>query len=248
MLSFLFLQEIHMKEGQESKEWAELEGIGMDMFYSQPNQWSWQVWRGVAPKKGGGGKADVHNVNEVAFLSHAVVHGAAKQPPTTPRSTTTTTTATAEKEEAEEEAAAGESTVVVEDPSMAAAAHALPEMEGVAPLSDRGHIGVWLQEADSSLCVNTFVQKGDNEKEPDLHICLDHLPKEGCVVYSIGINNIWDFDDFLLEQGCEVFSFDPSMDAKEHRRTPKHLFQPIGIGTETGDVAAGPSTLVGHGT
>tara|TARA_B100001059_G_C17612304_1_gene465203 strand:- start:111 stop:707 length:597 start_codon:yes stop_codon:yes gene_type:complete len=85
-------------------------------------------------------------------------------------------------------------------------------------------------------------------KEPDVHICLDAIPDSGCVVYSIGIANNWIFDDFMITQGCQVFSFDPSMrGVKKHKRHANHLFEPIGIGIIDG-IHTGISTLYGKKT
>ena len=40
--------------------------------------------------------------------------------------------------------------------------------------------------SDPQLCAKTHVLKGDNDKEPDVHVCLSKIPPTGCVVYSIG--------------------------------------------------------------
>jgi len=80
--------------------------------------------------------------------------------------------------------------------------------------------------------------------EPDVHICMPELP---CVVYSFGIANNWLFDDLMLDHGCSVWSFDPSMTVGTHKRRPTHLFEPIGIGASTG-VHRGESTLYGGKT
>jgi len=45
----------------------------------------------------------------------------------------------------------------------------------------------------------------------DWPICQDWLPETGCIAYSFGIGNVWDFDDALaLRHRCEVHSFDPT--------------------------------------
>jgi hypothetical protein len=90
----------------------------------------------------------------------------------------------------------------------------------------------FLQSATPDLCIKPHVMKGDpmvKGLEPDLHVCLEIIPlktdtfetlekikKEGedrkCVVYSFGIANNWLFDELMVKHGCDVFSFDPSMD------------------------------------
>ena len=109
-----------------------------------------------------------------------------------------------------------------------------------------GKIHALLHTSDRAWCKHAYaVLTGEFKNEPDVHICLDHIPEHNCVVYSIGIANNWIFDDFMLRQGCSVYSFDPSMEGvKKHKRHPNHLFEPIGIGTTTG-IYSGKSTLYG---
>lgn len=72
-------------------------------------------------------------------------------------------------------------------------------------------------------------------------ICLDNIIPGSCVVYSFGINYQWDFDDYMHEYGCVVYSFDPGMNYKS-KRAERHFFEKIGIGAKTG-IHTGPSTL-----
>eukprot|EP00916_Digyalum_oweni_P019487 GHVL01032412.1.p1 GENE.GHVL01032412.1~~GHVL01032412.1.p1 ORF type:complete len:223 (-),score=6.03 GHVL01032412.1:88-756(-) len=53
--------------------------------------------------------------------------------------------------------------------------------------------------------------------------------KKPCLVYSFGINYDFTFDDALGNLGCDVYSFDPSMKTKEHRRNPNVMFYPTGL-------------------
>lgn len=126
-----------------------------------------------------------------------------------------------------------------------------PTSQQTNPPDDRhgyGRIHQLLHTSEQDRCSKTHVLKGENAKEPDVHICLDAIPTTGCVVYSIGIANNWIFDDFMIEQGCQVFSFDPSMaGVKKHKRHANHLFEPIGIGTIDG-MHTGESTLYGEKT
>jgi len=43
-----------------------------------------------------------------------------------------------------------------------------------------------------------------------------NLDKRLCIVYSVGINGDWSFDEAMAEYGCRVFSFDPSMNETDH--------------------------------
>ena len=60
-------------------------------------------------------------------------------------------------------------------------------------------------------------------------VCLDYAvapPPNKCLVYSFGINNEWSFDDAMELYGCEIFSFDPSMNVSNHNRTESiHFYQ-----------------------
>jgi hypothetical protein len=68
-------------------------------------------------------------------------------------------------------------------------------------------------------------------------VCLDQfiMPVfNNCLVYSIGINNQWTFDEDVAQFGCHVYSFDPSMGAKDHNRTAKIHFYHLGLAKEDG--------------
>ena len=98
-----------------------------------------------------------------------------------------------------------------------------------------------MKNARPKICSNTHILEGENSKEPDVHICLDNITPP-CTVYSFGIAYNWIFDDFMVSKGCDVFSFDPSMNVGKHSRSEHHLFEPIGIGPASG-THKGKSTL-----
>ncbi|KAK6990341.1 methyltransferase-like protein 24, partial [Biomphalaria glabrata] len=52
------------------------------------------------------------------------------------------------------------------------------------------------------------------------HICQDppYTVSPPCLVYSFGINYDFSFDDAMVSLGCEVHSFDPSMNMETHKR------------------------------
>ena len=81
------------------------------------------------------------------------------------------------------------------------------------------------------LCKKFHTLKGENAKEPDLRICLDDI-KPPCNVISVGIAYNFIFDDFMLKQGCRVWSYDPSMKPGDYKRDKLHKFLPIGIGAK----------------
>jgi len=46
----------------------------------------------------------------------------------------------------------------------------------------------------------------------DKFVCMDNFQSNNdCLVYSFGIANDWTFEDFIVQFGCEVFAYDPSV-------------------------------------
>ena len=73
-----------------------------------------------------------------------------------------------------------------------------------------------------------FVPGKDGQKA----ICMDYRvdpDSRGCIVYSFGINNEWSFDKEMERYGCRVFSFDPSMNASDHRHSERIWFYNMGL-------------------
>ncbi|XP_062577504.1 probable methyltransferase-like protein 24 isoform X2 [Saccostrea cucullata] len=70
-----------------------------------------------------------------------------------------------------------------------------------------------------------------NTRVGNWFLCQDEPFKieKPCLVYSFGIANDFSFDDAMAELGCEVHSFDPSMNTKEHKRNTSVVFHPIGL-------------------
>ena len=64
------------------------------------------------------------------------------------------------------------------------------------------------------------------------NVCNDpkYRPKPPCIIYSFGINNDFSFDDAASETyGCNVYSFDPSMSAENHKHSERVWFYKVGI-------------------
>ena len=66
-------------------------------------------------------------------------------------------------------------------------------------------------------------------------ICLDPAVRpitskeKRCIVYSFGINNEWSFDEAMVEYGCDVFAFDPSMNETDHDHSEHIHFYNLGL-------------------
>lgn len=71
-------------------------------------------------------------------------------------------------------------------------------------------------------------------EDGDKYACLDEplqlATTDNCLVYSVGINYDWSFDEAMERFGCEVHSFDPTIDYPEGKRSPSITFHHIGIG------------------
>ena len=68
-------------------------------------------------------------------------------------------------------------------------------------------------------------------------MCLSQDTKPGrpCLVYSFGVNYIWEFDDQLAsEYGCDVLAFDPSMSTNTHKRRERLMFYREGLAGKDG--------------
>ena len=71
-----------------------------------------------------------------------------------------------------------------------------------------------------------------NIKAGGWNVCQDlkYRPKYPCLAYSFGINTDWTFDEELTKTyGCDVFSFDPSIERKDYRHSAKVWFSNLGI-------------------
>ena len=104
--------------------------------------------------------------------------------------------------------------------------------------------GPFLRPGGMRGCAQWKTLVGENRLEPEVRICLDDI-RPPCNVLSIGIDYNFIFDDFMLTQGCTVWSFDPSMKKSLHgnyARHPNHRFFHVGIGPHDGTFH-GPSTL-----
>lgn len=69
-------------------------------------------------------------------------------------------------------------------------------------------------------------------------VCDDYKwrPVPPCIVYSMGINDDFSFDDSVASSyGCNVFSFDPTMKKGAHQHSKLVSFYPLGIGGAAGN-------------
>ena len=109
------------------------------------------------------------------------------------------------------------------------------------PKQDIESIYKFITNPDLGACKIYHTLKGENEKEPDIRICMDNI-KPPCNVISIGIAYNFIFDKFMLSKGCRVWSYDPSMNEGNYDLETNHKFFHIGIGKQDG-VSNDKSTL-----
>ena len=74
-------------------------------------------------------------------------------------------------------------------------------------------------------------------------VCFDPIPvaphPDRCTAYSFGIRNDWSYDEMMERFGCQVFSFDPTLERPAFERSPKNHF----FDTALDDEDRGPKNL-----
>ncbi|XP_067661424.1 probable methyltransferase-like protein 24 [Haliotis asinina] len=81
-----------------------------------------------------------------------------------------------------------------------------------------------------------------NVEDGGWDVCIDNRfrPRKPCLVYSVGINNDFTFDDAVNgKYNCEVHSYDPSMGLNDHLHKPDVHFHATGLSSYNGKSAAG---------
>ncbi|KAL5014525.1 hypothetical protein ScPMuIL_008795 [Solemya velum] len=87
-------------------------------------------------------------------------------------------------------------------------------------------------------------------KDGGWEVCEDaqYRPERPCLVYSFGYEFLTDFsfDDGIEKRyGCEVHSFDPTIEKPAHRRGNNVWFHPIGLGGVSREHKRGPMMTLG---
>ncbi|KAK3759746.1 hypothetical protein RRG08_041707 [Elysia crispata] len=95
-------------------------------------------------------------------------------------------------------------------------------------------VQLYFRYIESPQVTCSSVKRKGNVQDGGWQLCedLEYAPdKNGCLVYSYGINNDFSFDDDMAKYGCEVHSFDPTMDNKtDFLRGERVYFHPRGVG------------------
>lgn len=89
----------------------------------------------------------------------------------------------------------------------------------------------------------------DGSLDGEWWVCFDQagVVEPPCVVYSFGVGWDWNFDERMAKPkttgynthpglGCDVFSFDPSMELQAHEHSPGLQFRPYALGTEDAQI------------
>ncbi|KAL1525477.1 hypothetical protein AB1Y20_020333 [Prymnesium parvum] len=80
----------------------------------------------------------------------------------------------------------------------------------------------------------TVIPSSSSSRVPTAY-CDFLLPKKRQpVVYSFGVDNIWDFDKTMAIRGCDVISFDPFCCGAAHKISENQEFVPIGLASYDG--------------
>ena len=67
----------------------------------------------------------------------------------------------------------------------------------------------------------------------DKFVCMDKiLTSSSCLVYSLGINNDWMFEDTMAGIGCRMFAYDHTVNFPK-KRERNILFHKLGLGNGT---------------
>ena len=69
-------------------------------------------------------------------------------------------------------------------------------------------------------------------------MCMDPglIPRaNNCIIYDFGVGNEWSFDDAVAKLGCQIYAFDPTMDAEDHDHSTSIHFQKMGVSDEDTD-------------
>jgi len=65
------------------------------------------------------------------------------------------------------------------------------------------------------------------------YVCLDDffedVMNQKCLIYSFGINNEWSFENNMIDIGCTIRSFDPTIDGSSKPKNELISFRKVGL-------------------
>ena len=83
-------------------------------------------------------------------------------------------------------------------------------------------------DGQKAICLDPIAWPYPAINKPDSN---DTVSQSPCLIYSFGISNEWSFDEAMERTyGCEVFSFDPSMNKPDHDHSQRVHFYNLGLG------------------
>ena len=102
----------------------------------------------------------------------------------------------------------------------------------IFPLSSESYHHFTALEKASCLIDRQFCSRrahcNDIRRYQGWRVCFDNFNLTNCLVYSVGIANEYQFDIDMGKLGCEVHTFDPTVDLPE-KLGPNVFFHKIGL-------------------
>ncbi|XP_077869511.1 putative methyltransferase-like protein 24 [Saccoglossus kowalevskii] len=69
-----------------------------------------------------------------------------------------------------------------------------------------------------------------NIKDGGWNVCMDvNIQPNKCIAYGVGVGHDWSFDNAMGEYGCNVYTFDPTIDEETHKHAERVWFYNIGL-------------------
>lgn len=108
----------------------------------------------------------------------------------------------------------------------------IPDDSTIQRMNQNGHMDLYHRYLTSTQIYCKEVVRLGGVTDGGWDVCNDskYKPQQPCLVYSFGIKWDFSFDDAIAETyGCEVHSFDPSMNTTDFQRSKHIWFHDVGL-------------------